>query len=525
MSFGVSALDGDTLEFATAATLARRHPFRLGATRIDPASREVSGPGGRITIEPRVMQVLVALASVDGGVVTREDLSRLCWNNQIVGDDALNRAVSEVRRLARTVAASEFVVETITRTGYRLTGATTPVEGPADTEREAAPKLGGVSRRLALGGAAVAVAGLAAGAWAVWPNPKARAAAALAQQAQLAADEGMPAGATQAVSLLRQAVALRPDDPMLWGQLAQAWRSKVDFALPADSATAVRNCELAAMRALSLDPKQADARTALIMLRATYGDWLAVEAALRGVLADRPDNDVAGGELAALLQSVGRIGEAGARIDHVAARRPLSPAYQYRVSLSLWSRGRLGDADRTIERAFALWPRHPGVWSARLWLTGFTGRASLALAQIADLESRPAGVTEEAVATLRTSMQALRTRAPAAIRAAVDANMAAAMTGASGSISAIMVLSGLGRLDEAFSIANGYLLRQGPSLMPLRANPAQAPAVDRGHRHTQVLFVPVSAPLRADPRFMPMCEGCGVGDYWRRSGHRPDFLG
>ena len=58
------------------------------------------------------------------------------------------------------------------------------------------------------------------------------------------------------------------------------------------------------------------------------------------------------GARAALLQSVGRVNEAGMLADRVAARLPLSPLYQYRTSLSLWSRGRLGDADRMIERAF-----------------------------------------------------------------------------------------------------------------------------------------------------------------------------
>ena len=473
------------------------------------------------------MQVLVALASVEGGVVTREELSRLCWNGQVVGDDALNRAVGAVRRLARTIAASDFEVETITRTGYRLTGATTPLEVAGDADAVGAPQPSPMpSRRLMLGGSVVGAAALAGvGAWAVWPNDKARKAADLAEQARLALSDEAPDSAVQGVALLRQAVALAPTDASLWGHLALAWRSVSEIAPPAQRSAAVRGCELAAARALSLDPKQADARTALIMLRAAYGDWLAVESALRGILADDSANNTATGELAALLQSVGRVNEAGMLADRVAARLPLSPLYQYRTSLSLWSRGRLGDADRMIERAFALWPRHPGVWSARLWLTGFTGRASLALAQIEDVASRPIGMTDASAATLRTSMKAMRTRAPAAIQAAVEANMAAAMTGPSGSIGAIMVLSGLGRLDEAFSVANGYLLRQGPSLMPLRVNPTQVSAIDQSHRHTQVLFVPVSAPLRVDPRFLPMCEGCGLGDYWRRSGHRPDYLG
>ncbi len=62
------------------------------------------------------MQVLLALVDAAGAVVTRDDLIRLCWNNQVVGEDAINRAVAGVRRVANLQAAGGFAVETITRT-------------------------------------------------------------------------------------------------------------------------------------------------------------------------------------------------------------------------------------------------------------------------------------------------------------------------------------------------------------------------------------------------------------------------
>jgi hypothetical protein len=177
-----------------------------------------------------------------------------------------------------------------------------------------------------------------------------------------------------------------------------------------------------------------------------------------------------------------------------------------------------------IDRAFALWPRHPGVWFSRLWLMGFTGRGQVALAQVDDVEGRPANMSGPAAALLRASIEAVQTRRPDLVRAAVDANLAAAARGPGASITAILVLSGLGRLDDAFSVANGYMLRQGPKLMPLRPAPGQASVTDQNHRHTQVFFIPPSAPLRADPRFAGLCEACGLTGYWRQSGHQPDFL-
>lgn len=514
-------MHGSTYIAATAAELARREPFRLGDTLIAPASREVRGPGGQAMIEPRVMQVLLALIDAAGAVVTRDDLIRICWRGQIVGEDAINRAVAGVRRVASVQAAGGFAVETITRTGYRLTGTVIATEDAAGAVAPRTPP--GVPRRLLLGGAAAGLALAGAATYALWPDGNAQRAAELADQARLALNEDVPEGAAQGIALLRQALALQPRDAALWGRLALAWVSAAEGARSGDAAAAVQNCELAAARALALDPVQPDARTALIALRASYGDWLAVERKLRAVLADAPSNDAAAGELAATLQAVGRSREAGLLVDGLAARQPLSPLYQYRHVFLLWSQGWLGEADRTADRAFALWPRHPGVWSARLWLMGCTGRTGLALAQLDDVETRPVGMTAAAVDLLRTSFEAIQTRLPATVQAAVDACMAAAMTGPP--ISAIMVLSALGRLDEAFTVANGYMLRRGPSLMPLSPRPGQAGMTDERRRHSQLFFIPVTAPLRADPRFLALCRDCGLVDYWRQSGHWADFLG
>jgi len=98
--------------------LAHERPFPLAELEVRPATLEVLAAGRREVLEPRVMQVLVALAGNHGEVVSRDDLIQSCWGGRIVGEDAINRCISRLRRLGRTNGA--FDVETVPRVGYRL---------------------------------------------------------------------------------------------------------------------------------------------------------------------------------------------------------------------------------------------------------------------------------------------------------------------------------------------------------------------------------------------------------------------
>ncbi len=58
--------------------LAETADFDLGGLRISPARREVVKDGQRRELEPRIAQVLVALASARPGVVSRDRLVEQC---------------------------------------------------------------------------------------------------------------------------------------------------------------------------------------------------------------------------------------------------------------------------------------------------------------------------------------------------------------------------------------------------------------------------------------------------------------
>lgn len=116
--------------------LALEPRFSLGGLAVRPATREAAAASRTQVLEPRVMQVLVALARRRGEVVSRDDLIASCWGGRSVGEDAINRCIAAIRRLSETLGG--FSVETVARVGYRLSEgspAADPIQGPAQTVR------------------------------------------------------------------------------------------------------------------------------------------------------------------------------------------------------------------------------------------------------------------------------------------------------------------------------------------------------------------------------------------------------
>ena len=112
--------------------------FRLGRLRISPSACEAIRDGERHHIEPRVMQVLVALVRAEGAVVSRHDLIQSCWDARVVGEDAISRCILKLRELADAGAGrTDFQIETIARIGYRLKSVGTQ-ENPTDETLPAA---------------------------------------------------------------------------------------------------------------------------------------------------------------------------------------------------------------------------------------------------------------------------------------------------------------------------------------------------------------------------------------------------
>ena len=144
--------------------LARQPDFDLCGLRVRPSACETAWDGHTLRLEPRVMQVLVALARAEGEVLSRDDLITSCWRGRVVGEDAINRCIARVRRVFEA-SGSALTITTIPRVGYRL-------EAPATATRTSpAPAATRSSRWPAVAVIALLGVGLAFAGWRLWPRP------------------------------------------------------------------------------------------------------------------------------------------------------------------------------------------------------------------------------------------------------------------------------------------------------------------------------------------------------------------
>lgn len=136
----------------------RREEFRLEQWTVRPRLLSLDGPDGLVRLQPRVMGVLVALASRAGEVVTRDELVSEVWAGRVVSDDAINRCIVELRRALRDNSTGS-VIETVPRVGYRLLLRVTPA---AAVDVAAAPPAPPPPARARVGLSGWTIAGIAA---------------------------------------------------------------------------------------------------------------------------------------------------------------------------------------------------------------------------------------------------------------------------------------------------------------------------------------------------------------------------
>ena len=514
--------------------------FTVGALTVRPAPRELAGPGGLVALEPRVMQVFLALSQAGTEVVSRDALLALCWPGMVVGDDSLNRAIAELRKALRSAGAG-INVETIPKTGYRLSHdaprndaspdpeahgpalAVPPPAAPPDAVVDASPRPARPSRRSLLFVLAAGAAGL--GAWSIRrgavADEEARVKALVIQAAAVMRDDRW--GTIDPMVLLREAIRLRPGHAKAWGLYTLASRDVAREAAEPPAFAAVANCQVAARQTLTLDPEQVDALTALATLEPIYGNWLQSERRLLDLVQRFPDAEAPLVEMADLYACTGRTA------DHLRARarlaeiEPTSLRYALGALIASSIAGEREQLTRRLNDVIRTWPAENSEIKEFLFeFLGFSGHPAQAL----DLIKSSGNPGTNAPMVFEAHVAAFNALAGrGTMDAAVEASLAAARYRQSSAVQMIPTLAFLGTVDQAFSVAEGYYLDRGPRRVPHKFGRAQSSIVDMRDRATVWLFVPQGRSLWRDPRFRALCQEIGLIDYWRSAGVEPDVPG
>lgn len=492
--------------------LAEEAEFDLGGMHVIPAERSVVFNGERRELQPRVMQVLVALAKAGTSVVSRDRLVDLCWSGRVVGDDALNRVILSLRHLAQEFTPPPFTIETVPRVGHRLI---------PSGDRQYAPMLAN-RRGLMVAGSAVAIVGVVGLGWAWQQTGLPSEARPLVEDAKASIADGNVEQIGNAVAKLKNATRLAPDSAEVWGLLALAYQKQARFAPEEErSRLVVRGLE-SAKRSLAIDSDQPDARAAIILAMPEFRNWLAFESACRSAWQAHPRHPDINWALAKLLAQVGRSAEALRHLDMALAARPMaSRLHVFRTNL-LWSLGRLEEAESEIEKAFDLWPRNNSIWFTRFYFLMHNGRPETAAAMFADAANRPIGIPEWNFQLSVLQARALEGDA-AMVGKALEASRNAARQGTGFAQNAIVFAGAANAMDAAFELMDAYYFGKGFSVGETYFTKEQGVYSSALHRDTYFLFWRPMANVRHDPRFGRLTARLGLEDYWRRSGAKPDY--
>jgi Tfp pilus assembly protein PilF len=311
-------------------------------------------------------------------------------------------------------------------------------------------------------------------------------------------------------------VAIDPRYADAWGALALSYRYPV--VGPILRLGDPREVRTAAQRALALDPDNADARLALIMLYPFDRRWQEWEAQLRAFLRDYPDSALGHTRLGWLLFNVGRIEDAVTLFQRAIGFDPTRQVAWVDLAMAYYFAGRDGDGDLAIEEARSRWPQ---AW--RLYVSGYNfllygKRYNEAIEYLRDTSRRPGLVRPAMVEGWMHEADAFASgRGLAALKNKVSALGAPASAQIQAPQFVGPALALLGMVDEMFTFFEAYFF--GGVVKGTRVDPPGP----LDPRPTYALFAPAVLSLRNDPRFASLLARTGLEDYWRKTGTQPDF--
>ena len=502
---------------AASQDLSKADSFVIGPLTVDPPTRRIGDGERDEQLEPRVMRVLVALARAKGKVLSRDDLIELCWDGQIVGDNAIDRVISRIRQVFAELAGDTVRVETITKVGFRLV-----IEAPVPTAPQflaefdsvSAPR-SPVSRRAIVGGAlgAVAVGAIAYAGWSNAPSryrPDSRALA-LYDRGMLLQKTAEPGTTEQAIAHFKQAIEIDPGYADAWGALAMSYLHT--FAgLSGKGKDAILELQVsAARRALEIDPDQPDGFVASQFTLPHIGNFTEMDKRTRAVIARHPDHWYGHAKRAMFLRDTGRPMRALESCRKVIEIDRMLPIAWGNMAMTYMMVGDLQRMEFVLDEATKIWPAHSYLWPMRINLYAQTAQFENAAAIARDPRSRPDYVTAEVGEKQATLMDSIAQsnrrsldRSRGEMLQVMDRNPVSIMTN-------VPLLAAMGFGEDALVALQ-------------RVFALAAKDIDLARRlSAMIMFCPVILDFQSDPRHAQILAAMALEEYWRRSGSQPDF--
>jgi DNA-binding winged helix-turn-helix (wHTH) protein/tetratricopeptide (TPR) repeat protein len=99
----------------------QKKSYEFGLFRLDVAERRLLREGKPVPVAPKVFETLLVLVERPGLLVAKDELMSHLWPDSFVGDAALARNISDLRRALGESTDGQSYIETVPKSGYRFT--------------------------------------------------------------------------------------------------------------------------------------------------------------------------------------------------------------------------------------------------------------------------------------------------------------------------------------------------------------------------------------------------------------------
>jgi DNA-binding winged helix-turn-helix (wHTH) protein len=106
--------------------------FRLAGWLVEPSLNRVSSEERVVQLEPKLMDVLVFLASQAGRVVSKHEITDAVWPETFITESVITRSIAGIRRAFGDDVRNPAFIETISKRGYRLIAPVAAAAAAAD---------------------------------------------------------------------------------------------------------------------------------------------------------------------------------------------------------------------------------------------------------------------------------------------------------------------------------------------------------------------------------------------------------